>query len=83
MKGVINMTIEARYNLQRGITEDNKHSSTRYNIESLLDAYILARAKNNRLILDAANTDKAIEAAGEALVEAASKELDKLLQDFK
>ena len=83
MKGEINMTIEARYNLQRGITEDNKYSSTRYNIESLLDAYILARRKNNRLILDAANTDKAIEAAGEALVAAAYKELDKLLQDFK
>lgn len=83
MKGVINMTIEARYNLQRGKAEDNRYSSTTYNIESLLDGYILARAKSKRLILDAANTDKAIAAAGEALVEAASKELDKLLQDFK
>lgn len=77
------MTIEDRYNLQRGKAEDNRYNSTIYNIESLLDAYILARAKNNRLILDAVNTDKAVDAAGKEVAAAASKELDKLLQDFK
>lgn len=77
------MTDAARWNLQRGIPEDTRYEHTRYNIESDLDAYVLAKVRNRRIILDEANYDKVVNAAGKDIAAAANKELEKLLKNFR
>lgn len=74
------MTIEARYNLQRGKAENNRFSATDYASDgSLIDKYILAKIqmRNNieeRIILDPAAYD--------ALVNQAAKDIEKKVVDF-
>lgn len=77
------MTPAARYNLQKGVPENKAFSHTNYSIESEIDAYILARTRSNRLILDQRAYNKTVEAAGKDIAAAAQKELDKAFKDFK
>ena len=74
------MTIEARYNLQRGKAENNLFPAADYSSDgSLIDQYILARVqmRNNagdRIILDPAAYD--------ALVDQAAKDIEKKVEDL-
>ena len=74
------MTIEARYNLQRGKAQNNRFSATNYTSDgSLIDQYILARVQlrnnaGNRIILDPAAYD--------ALVDQAAKDIEKRVYDL-
>ena len=74
------MTTEARYNLQRGIKQNNLFPATDYSSDgSLIDQYILARVqmRNNagdRIILDPAAYD--------ALVDQAAKDIEKKVEDL-
>lgn len=51
------MTIEARYNLQKGIPEDKGTEATTYSNENILDAYIIERTK----IKETFNIEKEVE----------------------
>ena len=74
------MTIEARYNLQRGIAENKLFPATDYTSDgSLIDQYILAKVQmrnnaGNRIILDPAAYD--------ALVDQAAKDIEKKVEDL-
>ena len=77
------MTIEARWNLQHGIPENKTYSHTTYNIESPLDAYILAKVQlrngqGDRLIMDPAAYDTILDQAAKDI----EKKIDDLLKDF-
>lgn len=76
------MTNTARWNLQHGIKENTNYEHTKYNIDNALDGYILAKVRNNRMILDANNYDKVVDAAGKDIATAAKKELEKVFKDF-
>ena len=74
------MTIETRYNLQRG-KEENKRSFTHVSTsnEDLIDKYILAKVQmrnnaGNRIILDPA--------AYNSLVDQAAKSITKKVVDY-
>lgn len=74
------MTIEARYNLQKGVTENKFFPATDYTSDgSLIDQYILAKVQmrnnaGNRIILDSAAYD--------ALVDQAAKDIEKKVEDL-
>lgn len=73
------MTDAARWNLQHGVPEGNM-PHTRYNIDSELDAYVLAKVSRDRIILDKLNYKKVVEVAGKDIAAAAQKELIKLFR---
>ena len=78
------MTEAALWNLQHGVEENPANEWTNYhNNNSDLDNYVLAKVKMNRLIIDKANYDRVVAAAGKDIAAAAEKELDELLKDFK
>ena len=78
------MTDAARWNLQHGVEENPAREWTNYhNNNSALDNYILARVQQRRLIIDEANYNNVIDAAGKDIAAAAHKELDKLLKNFR
>jgi hypothetical protein len=70
---------EARYNLQKGKAENRSIKAYNYNIENELDAYILAKVKNRKLILDAENFKKVMDAAQKDMAAAIVKEVNKAL----
>lgn len=79
------MTIEARYNLQRGKAENHHFPATDYSSDgSLIDQYILARVqmRNNagdRIILDPAAYDALVNQAAKDIV----TEVEKLFDGLK
>lgn len=76
------MNIAARYNLQKGVAENRRTAATTYNIENELDAYILAKINNNKLILDAAKYETIINAARKELAATAAKEIQNILNRY-
>ena len=77
------MTDAARWNLQHGVEENKMFEHTTYTIESPIDALVLARVRSRRLLLDEANYNKFIHAAGKEIAAAAENEINKMLKDFK
>lgn len=73
------MIQEARYNLQKGKAENGSIEAYNYNTENELDAYILAKVKNRKLILDAKNYNKVVDAAQKDIAAAVIKEINKVL----
>lgn len=79
------MTIEARYNLQRGIAENKHFPATDYTSDgSLIDQYILAKVQmrnnaGNRIILDPSAYDALVNQAARDI----EKEVEKLFKDWK
>lgn len=79
------MTIEARYNLQRGIPENRLFPATDYTSDgSLIDQYILAKVqmRNNgqeRIILDPAAYDALVNQAANDI----EKEVEKLFKNWR
>ena len=77
------MTIAARWNLQHGVPENKTYTHTNYNIESELDAYILAKVQlrnslENRIILNPAAYNALMDQAAADI----EKKLDDLFKDF-
>ena len=78
------MTIEARYNLQRGKAENKHFPATDYSSDgSLIDQYILARVqmRNNagdRIILDPAAYDALVDQAAKDIVKGVERLFDGL-----
>ena len=69
------MTIEARYNLQRGIPEDKRYSATDYTSDgSLIDQYILAKVQMRNRIAERIILNPA---AYDALVDQAARDIEK------
>ena len=74
------MTIEARYNLQRGKAQNNRFPATNYTSDgSLIDQYTLAKVQmrnsaGDRIILDPSAFD--------ALVDQAAKDIEKKVYDL-
>lgn len=74
------MTLQARWNLQRGVPENKIHSATDYTSDgSLIDQYILAKVQvrnkmQERIILDPA--------AYNALVDQAAADIGKRVEDL-
>lgn len=77
------MNKAARYNLQKGIKEDKRYKHTSYNKENAVDAFILARMENKKLLLDNNITNDFIDEAGEEIAAAAYNELEKLFKNLK
>ena len=73
------MTIEARWNMQHGKQKDMIDSNTQNNVESEIDRYILARVRNNRLIVDGQAYEAFVDAAAAEIVKTAAKALDECL----
>lgn len=80
------MTIEARWNLQRGVPEDKRYPAKNYTPESPLDYWLLSREKMRRELLGKRETNIMAQAAAKdaakELEKLIDKELDKLLKDF-
>lgn len=76
------MIQEARYNLQKGKAENRSIEATTYNIENELDAYILAKVKNRKFLLDAENFKKVMDAAQKDMAAAIVKEVNKALGSY-
>lgn len=74
------MTIEARFNLQRGVPENKIHTGTNYTNESLLDSYIIQTQE----IVNRAKEESSLEGYLKSIIEERLEEvLDDLLKDFK
>lgn len=69
------MTIEARYNLQRGIPENRVHKRSDYHVENALDAYIVQRAAIKNNLLEDSSFIEAVEAELEECIAAAVEEI--------
>ena len=73
------MTIEARFNLQRGIPENKLYSGTNYTNESLLDSYLI----QTQAILNRGKEETALEDYLKSKIEESLEEvLEDLLKDF-
>lgn len=62
-----------------GKDEDRSTKANTYNIENELDAYILAKVKNRKLILDARNYNKVVENTKKEIAVSVIKEVKKAL----
>ena len=69
------MTVEARYNLQRGIPEDKSKAGTAYTVDEPLDRYLLERQK----ILDSQKQQRLEEKIESLVVAFLEKEVEKVL----
>lgn len=77
------MTLEARLNLQKGISENKAYSWTTYNSESLLDSYIIQRqAIKNKLTEEEALENYINDMIEKNLEECLDKALEHIFKDF-